>query len=159
MQDYTAFIDLFETIDPPFTLTEETINLMEKSIPIPQHFISDFIKHWEAEQDEFTEYVPILKLPPQKEYDALIYWKASLLKYEYILVTLQKGLLKARKVICSKIIEGDTIKSSAARIDHDNIIYIMAGGTFDSENYNPESSQAFAMEIMEDGDIIFMMDE
>lgn len=159
MASFDDFLACFETVEPPFTITEETVGLLEKNEPIPEIFVDEFLSQWELEHDEFSEYVAILKLPAQKEYEAIIYWKASLLKYEYILVTSKDGNLVSRKIISAKIIEGDIIKSSAARIDHDLIIYIMAGVAFDIDHYDPTLSQQFSMEIMENGEIIFTVDD
>ena len=158
---FDDFLKYFEEITPPILITEETIkNIKDVTKPLPIEMASEFITRWEGDIDEFTEIIPCFALPPQEEYKALVYWKASLLRYEYIIVTLDKtNTLIARKTMCGTIVEGDIIKKSVAQIDQDLIIHIQAGASFETNEYEPGQSQAFSIEIMPSGDMLFHIDE
>jgi len=155
----------FPAVDLPVTVSEESIVVIDKMNEVlPKHLIEHFIIPWEVGQmiDEYTEFVPCFQLPDSSEdYIAMVYWKGGLLKYEYLLVTIDKktGKLITRRSIAGTIAEGDKIKKSVAMIDEDLIIHIMAGAGEAEQDYNPENSQAFSMEIMSTGDVIFSLGE
>ena len=70
------------------------------------------------------------------------------------------GELIERKVIASTLVDGDIIKKSVATIDPDWIIHIVAGANkAESIEYNADQSQAFNMELLSDGQIIFNLEE
>ena len=127
---------------------------------IPEDGVQEHIHTWETEEvDEFTEYFPCLRLPTTHKYIALIYWRASILKYEYFLATLdQKGTLISKKVICGMVVENNIISTSAARIYEDRIIHIMIGSIIDNETFDGSNTKAYNMEIMDDGNILFHME-
>lgn len=155
------FYTFFEEIAPPIIITEETIDkLKEYTKPLPVVMMDEFITRWEGELDEYTEIVPCFALPQAQEYKALVYWKASLLRYEYIIITLDKSdTLIERKTICGTVVDGDIIKKSVAKIDEDLIIYIQAGASYSDSDFNPESSQSYNIEILESGEMLFHIDE
>ena len=133
------FLSFFEEVELPILLSEDTIHhIKDVTKPLPQVLIDEYITRWEPTLDEFTEIIPCFSLPRQQQYRGIIYWKASLLRYEYIIVNLDQS---------------DTM------IDEDLIIHIQAGAAYDSTNYDPDSSQSFSMEILDSGDILFQIDE
>ena len=154
-------IGLFEVVAPPILLSDESIvDIKLYTKPIPEDLVQQFLWEWEGPFDEYTEVIPCFALPKTSQYTALVYWKASLLRYDIIIVTLDKDYnLIARKVICGMIVEGQVIKQSAAKIDEDLIIHILAGATFDGAEYDPNTGQSFYMEIMETGDLLFHIDD
>jgi hypothetical protein len=161
MKDFETLLSYFPEVEPPVTLTDESIDhISANNDPLPSILVSKFIFDWEGEEgDEFTEFIPCLKFPPKEKIHSLIYWKASLMKYEYILVTTtHKGDLLARKSICGTLVDGDLIKKSVARIDEEGIIHIVAGAHTCEGIYNAQHSQNFNMEIMDNGDIVFLED-
>ena len=142
---FETFLSYFPEIDPPVTLTDESIDHISlTNDPLPDPLIYEFIKKWDtAEDDEFTEYVPCFKWKLEKIH-CIIYWKAGLLKYEYFLVTTDlKGEMIAKKSLCGTIVEGEIIKKSVARIEDENIINIVAGANFSTTEYSGEQSQSF----------------
>lgn len=154
----TDVLRFFPEVELPITLNEDMAhNFSSTNKPLPQAILHSHITVWEGELDEYTEYVPCLRLKTDSsEFHALIYWKAELLSYAYILVTIdQQGNLIDRKPIASMLADSEAIKQSVAHIDEDFIINIMAGINKTNEQYNPAHSQPFAMEIMSDGKIIF----
>lgn len=158
---FKEFLGYFPEVAPPFTITDESISkFKEVNDYIPEDGVQEHIHAWESDEvDEFTEYFPCLRLPTTNKYIALIYWKASILKYEYFLVTLdQKGSLISKKVICGMVVENNIISTSAARIDEDRIIHIMIGSIIDNESFDGSNTKAYNMEIMDDGNILFHME-
>ena len=157
-QHFSQYLNKFPIVQPPFTLTEDSPRTFssynETFHPL---MISEFILQSEEEEpDEFTEFVPCVKIPNTKGFHAVIYWRASLMNYQFILVTYANTGVLIDKAIIAGITnkEGELIKSVAS-IDEDWIITIVSGKTPTLEtDYNPKSSKAFSLEIMEGGYIV-----
>lgn len=160
MTEFDSFLSYFPEIQPPITLTEDSIDhINATNDPLPFHLIKLFIDNWETNEDiELTEYVPCLKFPKINKFNTIIYWKASLMRYDFILATLDDlGKLIQRKTLCGTIIEDNMIKKSVANIDEDYIIHIVVGAHKTNEiDYDASYSQAFTMEIMANGEIVFI---
>jgi hypothetical protein len=158
LEDLLSF---FPEVELPLEVTEDLVMTAETvNKVLPASLIEAYFVKWEnsEEFDEFTEFVPILKVAETQEFHAILYWKGGLMRYEYILVTIDKlGNLISRKPIASTISDGITVKKSVARIDEDLIIHIMAGENLADGKYDPANSQAFNMEVMHTGDIIFSL--
>lgn len=154
-------LEFFPEVELPIEVTEDLVMTAEKvNKIIPAAIIEEFIVKWEGTEDfdEYTEFVPILRIREAEEFHALLYWKGGLMKYEYILVTLDKlGNFITRKPIASTLSDGNTVKKSVSKIDEDMIIHIMAGENVVNGKYDPSKSQAFNMEILHSGDIIFSL--
>lgn len=154
-------LSFFPEVELPIEITEDLVMTAETvNKVLPAAVIESYIVQWESNEefDEFTEFVPILKIKGTEEFLALVYWKGGLMRYEYILVTMDKlGNLITRKPLASTLSDGKTVKKSVARIDEDLIIHIMAGENLADGKYDPANSQAFNMEIMHTGDVIFSL--
>jgi hypothetical protein len=144
----------------PVLVSEDHLSEYEaESDPFPQSFIDEILLEWEKEADEFTEFIPCFKLPKEDKFNAVVYWKGSLLRYDFMLVTLDKnGELINKKSIANTIVNELIIRKSVASIEPDLIINIIAGQTMDGDEYDASMSKAFAMEILPTGEIIFAMD-
>jgi hypothetical protein len=158
LEDLLSF---FPEVELPIEVTDDLV-LTADSINkvLPAAIIEEYLVKWEGGEDfdEFTEFVPILRIQDAEDFHALVYWKGGLMKYEYILVTLDKeGNFITRKPVASTISDGITVKKSVSKIDEDMIIHIMAGENAVNEKYDPSKSQAFNMEILHSGDIIFSL--
>ncbi len=159
--DFKSYITYFPEVDLPVTLSDEKVmTFSSENKALPAGFISEFIEPIEKEIDEMTEFIPCLKIPNTENFTALVYWKGSLMKYEFILVTYNKrNRVISRKSIASVIVEGELVKKSVASIDEDLIISIIAGENQKAdEAYDPKNSKAFSMEILGDGEVIFSVD-
>ncbi|MBK7220743.1 MAG: hypothetical protein IPH94_05175 [Saprospiraceae bacterium] len=160
MKSFEALLGYFPEITLPVTLTDESADIINGSNdPLPVTLTTEFIQVWEGgqEADEFTEYMPCFRFKPYKDIVAMVYWKASLMRYEFIMVTLdEQHAVVSRKTICGTIVEGDIIKKSVARIDEESIIHIAAGAHHADSEFLAQQSQPFAMEIMANGEIAFM---
>jgi len=161
MQDVERILHYFPEIELPVMVSEDYLADYESAtFPFPQAFIDEVIIAWEKEQDEFTEFMPCFRLPAQEKYVALVYWKASLLSYDFILLTLsKKGELISKKVIASTVVRDNHISKSVASIDPDMIISIMAGQSRADSEYDATASKAYSMEILPSGEIIFNGEE
>ncbi len=158
---FDDLLSFFPSIEPPITLSAESIQEISKMNKVfPPVILEEFVARWETEIDEFTEFVPCVTLSETENYIALIYWKAGLLKHQYILVTLdpRTGTIIGQKVIAGTISDGNTVLSSVAKIEEDLSIHIMVGQA-DEDQFEPLSSQAMYMEIMQNGDIISQKEE
>lgn len=157
---FKEFLDFFPEVELPVTFTDESLQVFSNENKVlPGEAIHRYIYQWESDHDdETTEYIPCVSLPPQDDFIGVVYWKGNVEKFEFILVTLdKKGSLIARKPISSTTFEGPIVKKAIASIDEDLIIHIMAGAHVEGKEYNPEVSQAFNMEILPTGDIIFSL--
>ena len=160
LEDLLGF---FPEVELPIEITDDLVMTAESvNKVLPAAIIEKYIVKWEGGEsfDEFTEFVPILRIKEAEEFHALVYWKGSLMKYEYILVTLEKdGSFITRKPIGSTLSDGNMVRKSVSKIDEDMIIHIMAGENEVNSKYDPSKSQAFNMEILHSGDVIFSLGE
>lgn len=100
---FGQFLKKFPEIDLPITLTEEShLEFSRRNSPLPQEMIHEFIHTIEqSDFDEFTEFIPCVKLPKTDGFHAIIYWRAGLMDYEYTLATFtEKGQFIEKKGNC-----------------------------------------------------------
>jgi len=160
MSKLEKILHYFPETELPVLISEDHLSEFEiNSDPFPQVFIDEVLLEWEKEAAEFTEFIPCFRLPKEEKFNAIVYWKGALLRYDFVLVTLDKnGEMINKKSIASTIVNDNVIKKSVASIEPDLIINIIAGQTLDGEEYDASMSKAFAMEILPTGEIIFAMD-
>ena len=160
MSKLEKILHYFPETELPVLISEDHLTEYEVNAdPFPQYFIDEILLDWEKEADEFTEFIPCFRLPAEEKFNTVVYWKGALLRYDFILVTLDKnGELINKKSIASTIVNDNVIKKSVASIEMDLIINIIAGQTTDGSEYDASMSKAFAMEILASGEIIFAMD-
>jgi hypothetical protein len=160
MSKLNKILHYFPETELPIIVSEDYLSDYETNAdPFPQVFIDEVLLEWEKDADEFTEFIPCFRLPKEEKFNAVVYWKGALLRYDFILVTLDKnGELINKKSIASTIVNDNVIKKSVASIEPDLIINIIAGQTLDGEEYDASMSKAFAMEVLPTGEIIFALD-
>jgi hypothetical protein len=160
MEKLERILHYFPETQLPVIISEDHLSEYENNAAaFPQAFIDEVITTWEKDVDEFTEFIPCFQLPKEEKFNAVVYWKGGLLKYDFVLVTLdKKGDLISKKSIASTVVTDHTIKKSVASIEPDLIINIIAGQTEDGDEYDAAMSKAFAMEILPSGEIIFNLD-
>lgn len=160
MSKIERILHYFPETTLPVLISDDHISEYEaNSDPFPQAFIDEILLEWEKEADEFTEFIPCFRLPGGEKFDTVVYWKGSLLRYDFMIVTInKKGDLINKKSIASTIINDKIIKKSVAVIEHDHIINIIAGQTLDGDEYDASMSKSFSMEILPSGEIIFAFD-
>ena len=141
----------------PVTFSEEDAMLYSaENQPLPHKLINEFILPYDEEFDDLTEYVPCISIDGIKKFDAVVFWKASLLNYQYILMTFEKGGKPIMKrTLAGTFSNGEKIMRSIARIDDDLSIYIMSGPTDDPNGfYEAANSTTLELELLPDGKII-----
>lgn len=158
---FVDFLAKFPQVAMPVTLGEETHHVFSlENEPIPEGMIEAFI--WptdpnHTQDDEFTEYVPCFAIAGTDDFAALVWWKAALLQYEYVLCTFSlKGDLIDRKVIAfTRIQEDKKIHRAVATIDEDWVIFIAEGVSQSADDaFDPTSSKTYDVEIMSNGEIV-----
>lgn len=158
---FSQFVDFFPEIELPVTLTEaSSLDFSRLNTPFSGEAIAKFIIPIEAETDEFTEYLPCFRIKNTGKIHALIYWKASLLNYEYKLVTFSnEGELIDGKVIAATITNQETIVRTVSTFDEDWVIHTVVGQQdVDSTSINKES-KSYTLELLGSGEIIFSLNE
>jgi len=155
---FSSFLKKFPPIDLPITLTDDMHHTFsKKNDPLSVAMIQAYILAEETEQpDEFTEFIACFKIPKTEKFHAIVYWKAELLTYEYILATYdKKGRLINKRVIAGTKANGEMLERSVATIEEDWIIYCVRGvAPADETNISPSSSQSLHLELLASGEII-----
>lgn len=157
---FSDFLAKFPPIPMPVTLGEETHHAFStENEPLPLTMVESYIHPTDPEagpDDEFTEYVPCFAIDNTDGFVALVWWKAGLLRYEYVLATFTlKGELIARRVIASTRVSGEKISRSVASIDEDWVIFIAEGeAAAAGDVFDPTTSRTYDLEIMSNGEIV-----
>ncbi|MFN7325201.1 MAG: hypothetical protein ACK5SQ_01325 [Chitinophagales bacterium] len=154
--EFGEFLNRFPTVELPLTLGEEAHHVFStENQPLSAEMIEQFIASLDGgPQDEFTEYVPCFSFVTEEQYVGLVWWKAELLNYQYVLAVFSaKGEPLDRQVISYTQVKGAAIRRAVATIDTDFSILI-AEGLSDTELYDPESTRTRVLEILPNGRIV-----
>jgi hypothetical protein len=152
---FADFLQYFPETQLPITLREDTYQELSADIPpLPVAMIEYFILAEDDEDDGMTEYIPCFRLPEFEHFVGLVYWKASLMKYEYILKTYTKdgvGVIDSYP-IAGTTVEGAKLVQSLAMLAADNTIYIATGAMGDDDmDFDVSKNKTNTIEINEDG--------
>jgi hypothetical protein len=159
---FAGLLQYFPLIELPVTLTSELHHVfLKENKPLPEEFIRKFLQTDQATDDEYTEYAACFRLPSGEQYEAIVYWKASLMTYEYILATFQpNGRFIASRIIGGTKSNGTSLLKRIATIDEESLILIAEGiGPLDERLYSADQSHTYQLEIAETGDILQMLSE
>lgn len=155
------FLARFIEADLPLTIGQDTVGAISKvTKPLPPEMVSDYLLPIEEGQvnDEFTEFVACYRLAAEA-YEAIIYWRADLLQYHYVLATIdiKTGKLIDRRVIAgTTYLDGELTQSSAA-INEEMTIYVVSGqGAAGDYDYEASGSTATRFQVAEGGKIMEM---
>jgi hypothetical protein len=155
---FAQFLAKFPEIELPVVLNDEAhLIFSAENDPLAEAMIAQYILPNEPEEaDELTEFVPCFKLPKTEGFDAVVYWRAGLMNYQYVLVTFAtKGELLDRRVIAGTFINGPTITQSVATINEENEIFVASGqSNAQDDTFDPASSTAYELELLPDGLIV-----
>lgn len=154
---FEQFLDYFPETKLPVTLSEDAAHRYSQiNEPFHQLAIEQFIHPIETEYDELTEFVPCFRIPETHAFHAVVYWKAGLMNYQYVLATFtKKGELIDRRVLAGTFVQGDVMTQSVATIEEDWMIYVVSGqGLAHDDLYEAGRSRAFELELLPDGLII-----
>lgn len=152
------FLELFPVMRLPVTLSEETAHEFSKENDVmPGLVIEQYMVPLEGEIDEWTEFVPCFRFPDTKDFHAIVYWKAGLMQYYFVLVTLTlQGKVIDKRVLAGTYVAGEVVTQSVATIDPDWIITVVTGQNRSGKDafYDASTSKASGMEVMPNGTII-----
>jgi len=152
------FLDIFPEVALPVTLTDEAARVFsQENGLIGQGLLEQFVLPFEEEApDEFTEFVPCFRIPATRDFHALVYWRASLMKYQFILLTLDKeGRFIDQKTLAGTFSRENELWQSVATIDEDWEILVVSGRQSDGEWYDASASTKNSMELLPEGHIVF----
>jgi hypothetical protein len=155
--EFDFFLDFFPEIALPITLTDEVHHEFSKeNKALPPQAISEYISRYEAKEvDDFTEYIACFRFPSAEQYQGLVYWKAGLLNYDFVLVTYSKlGNMIDKRAIAGTKVEGGKVRKIVATIDEHLTIFMVEGAAEDELNYEANSSRVQKLEILENGRIM-----
>ncbi len=154
---FNQFVQKFPEEKLPVSITEESASdFSMENEPFSQRMIDDFLLPIEPDSDDLTEFVPGFRLPGLTDVHALVYWKAGLLNYQYVLATFEKsGKLIEKQVIAGTVSDGISIVRTVARIDEDLTVYMVSGMTEGSDDdYDASKSTTREIELLPDGRLI-----
>lgn len=157
---YSFFLEQFPVATLPLTIGEETVREISKATkPLNRQVIEQFIVPLEEAKvnEEFTEFVACFQLPPQENFTGLVYWRADLLQYHYVLVTLDSktGALIDRKIVAGTSYDGEDLTQSSAAITEELTLYVVSGqGLAEDYDYAASGSTANRFQISEQGKIM-----
>ncbi len=154
---FDTFVKKFPEIEPPVTLRDDSHHDFEQNSPLSDEMIADFIARYEVTVvDDFTEYVACFSIPKalKQEYQALIYWKAALMQYDYVLATYSlDGNMIDKKAIAGTKVIGSAVQHTLATIDEKMAIFVAEGAATEGEDYDPNVTKARRYEILPNGRI------
>jgi len=153
------FLAKFPPVPMPVTLGEDTHHTFgTENEPLSDELISQFIHPTEsvAADDDFTEYVPCFSIDNTDQFIGLVWWKAELLNYEYVLATFNdKGELIGRSVIAGTTIKDGVVTRAVAVINEEWEIMVGEGTSPDGNQiFDPTTSRTRHLEILINGQIV-----
>ena len=155
---FKFFLEKFPEHALPITLRADTYETLGNGIdPLPTLMIEQYLLEEDEEDDGMTEHVACFRLPKHDNYEAVVYWKAGLLTYEYHLKTYTKdgvGVIDSQ-VIGGTVVIDDKMVESIATIQEDRIICIATGATHvETMEFDTSNNKILYVEIHDDGTII-----
>ncbi len=158
MDIFESFVEGLEELELPLVLSRELqADISRSKEPMPSDFVKQYLTELSHSWDEFTELIPVGKISIKKEFTAIIFWKASLMNYEFIIYSFnKKGNVVDWETLASTSIEGDQIKEEVAIIEDDLLIFkavssLNAGEALVS---NADESKRSTHMIKENGKIV-----
>jgi hypothetical protein len=153
------FLAKFPPVPMPVTLGEDTHHTFgTENDPLSDELIAQFIHPTEsvAADDDFTEYVPCFSIDNTDQFIGLVWWKAELMNYEYVLATFNdKGELIGRSVIAGTTIKDGVVTRSVAVINEEWEITVGEGTSPDGNQiFDPTTSRTRHLEILINGQIV-----
>jgi hypothetical protein len=149
------FLEKFPEVELPVTLSDDThLDFSKENLPLPPQMIEEHITRYEAtEPDEFTEYIACFSIiPTEKDFKIVVYWKAGLLNYDYVLATYdKKGKMLDKKAIAGTKVIGEDIKRSIAIIKEDLTIQVVEGIEEKGKIFDPEATKTRRYEVLSSG--------
>lgn len=154
---FQNFLNRFEEVSLPISIGTEThLDFGTQHLPFPVAMVERFFIETGVmtELDEFTELVPVMKIPETGDFHAVIVWKASLLNYEYWLMTFDKMelLIDKKRIGGTKVLD-NLLLHAVVSINEQREIHVMENGrdVNDESNFDPQRSLRHQFQLLEDG--------
>lgn len=152
---------MFPPAELPVSLTLDSHRTFEQINDLmPLDLTARFIaQEDELPEEEFTEILPCFILPQgQHEFVSLVYWKAALMRYDFILATYTKtGIPISRQVIAGTASDGKTIIQKVATIQPDGTIDVIASHQdADLLQFDPSRTLELNYDLLPNGFIALM---
>ncbi len=158
---FPEFIEFFPTLVLPVSLLPDIEQIPTDALPLPGILLDTYILPFEGEEvDEFTEYIPYGRIEGTRHFEGIIYWKAGVMQYEFILATFTKeGLPISHAIIGGMRSEDNTILHSVAVIHEDLTITIAEGTAVTDDTDLLRQSNTYQMRIDSYGIINYDLNE
>jgi hypothetical protein len=158
---FAEFIEFFPPLVLPLSLLPDIRQIPSDSLPLPLAMLEEFILPLEgSEADEYTEYIPYGHLINIGDFYAVIYWKAGVMRYEYVLATYDKeGTVISHAIIGGMRSDEEGMLHSVAVIKEDKTITIAEGFYPDKAVHNGDQTNTYEMNIDSSGQINYDIDE
>ncbi len=159
---FEEYLGFFTPLDLPFSLLPDLEQIPSDPEPLPGTLQEAFILPFEGDEvDEYTEYIPFGRIAGTKEYHALIYWKAGVLRYEYILATYSTGGTPLSHAIVGGLRYEEEGTLHSVGVVHEDLTITIAEGLARTEEagLNPDQTQTYLMVITPAGMITYDIHE
>ena len=159
---FAEFIEFFPPLELPLSLLPDISQIPSTSLPLPGIMLDAYILPFEGDEvDEYTEYIPYGRIAETRGFHALIYWKAGVMQYEFILATYgSDGNLISHAIIAGLRSDEEGILHSVAVISEDLSITIAEGLSQEDETLlDISKTNTYQMAILPDGYISYEMNE
>lgn len=155
---FEHFLSKFPKVDLPVVLSEDSHHDFSKeNEPLPPLMVEQFITQYETTvQDDLTEYIACFQLPIDKKgFKAIIYWKAGLLNYDYVLAIYDEktGVMVDKKAIAGTKVINNAVKRIVAFLKEDFTIHSAEGVEESGKEYVADSTKVKRYEILDNGRI------
>jgi hypothetical protein len=155
--NFKNYKERFPLVELPITLSEDSHHdFSTENDPLQTEMIKEYITRYEAVEidDELTEYMACFQVPlDKKEFIALVYWKAALLTYDYVLATYnpKTGDMIDKKAIAGTKVVDNGVKRIAAIIKEDLSVFVAEGVAEDGKEYDADASKVRRFQILDSG--------
>jgi hypothetical protein len=154
--NFQNFVENLPLVEVPFTVSDELKDEILKNTNIVSvKLIDEFITKYEpVDPDDMTEYIPCFRVNVSDEFITIVYWKAMLLKYVFVLANYSlKGEMIDKKVIAGTVVIDDEIEQIVGTVNEQHEIFVANGKAKDKAEYVADSTKISQFEILDNGRI------
>lgn len=157
---FNEFIDYFPVLELPISLLPDISQIPTDETPLPGSLLEDYILPFEGEEvDDFTEYIPYGRIGGDRKFEALIYWKAGVMQYEFVLATFSKNGEPINHAIVGGIRSDEKGMLHSVCVIHDDLSITIAEGMDSSEGGSEDNNNTYQMRIDDAGTINYGLNE
>jgi hypothetical protein len=155
--NFKNYKERFPSVELPITLSEDSHHDFSKeNDPLQAEMIKEYITRYETVEidDDLTEYIACFEVPTdKKEFVVLVYWKAALLTYDFVLATYnpKTGAMIDKKAIAGTKVTDNGVKRIAAIIKEDLSIFLAEGIEETGTDYDADASKVRHFQILDTG--------